>query len=237
MNKSVIKQFGMFLGTLILAVASISGTAKAQTGSVGCGAGSGSTDTSCSGSITTASGVTGTNSSGIGVTLTSHTPIPPSVLAQLPPPAVAPLLEELTVNGEPWNFSFQANDATGNGYFILDDSDGSNGGIDFGISGTISGFTAASNGTGFTYTFNLAPNSVGLGADGVGLFAGFSVSGYSGHVTIVDPPSSITSFSGSFGIPLTPGPNPNGVTPEPGTLLLLGSGLTGIGFLRRKFWA
>lgn len=46
-----------------------------------------------------------------------------------------------------------------------------------------------------------------------------------------DPPAAFSSVgSGTFG-----GPPPTSSTPEPGTLLLLASGLPALGFLRRKF--
>lgn len=47
-----------------------------------------------------------------------------------------------------------------------------------------------------------------------------------------DPPAAFSSVgAGTFGGP----PPSTGVTPEPGTLLLLGSGLSGLGFIRRRF--
>lgn len=51
----------------------------------------------------------------------------------------------------------------------------------------------------------------------------------------LDPPNpaGFATFGGTFGS----GGSTGGQTPEPSTLLLLGSGLTGIGFLRRKLWA
>lgn len=52
-----------------------------------------------------------------------------------------------------------------------------------------------------------------------------------------DPPAPEgfgTFGAGTFGSTSGGGPGP-GTTPEPGTLLLLGSGLTGLGFIRRRF--
>lgn len=235
------RKIGMFLATLILAVVAISGTARAQTGSVGCGAVTGVTllaATSCTGTLNNPSAGS-YNSTGIGVTLTSISGVPSSVLQ------VPSFAEELTTNNEIWDFSFNASTTASTaspGTFTLTDTDGGvnaccAGTTDFILSGFVTNLTAVVSGPTTTLTLTLDPRSAGLGDENFGFPQGvpISISGYTGTVTIVDPPNGITSLNGTFDLPLTAGSNPNGVTPEPGTLLLLGSGLTGIGFLRRRF--
>lgn len=62
----------------------------------------------------------------------------------------------------------------------------------------------------------------------------FSASGFANISMGGDP--TVTSMTGGVGLPSTGGSG-TGATPEPGTLLLLGSGLSALGFIRRRFGA
>ncbi|MGC1106262.1 MAG: PEP-CTERM sorting domain-containing protein [Candidatus Acidiferrales bacterium] len=58
-----------------------------------------------------------------------------------------------------------------------------------------------------------------------------------GSATLNLDPGTVTSMTATVGFPNIGGSGGSGPspTPEPGTLLLLGSGLTGLGFIRRRF--
>lgn len=213
------RKIGMMLGTLILAVASISFAAMAQSGSIGCGGGNGASIPCNAGSNsgTVVMNNNGTlSSSGVAVTITGTSGLP--------------ALEDLTLQSEAMslslsnvNFAF----SQGGTFTLTDTADG-----DFTVSGLAEfGSTPSLIGP---LTLVLDPTVVSIGGpdDGGLLFSG-TVSGVTGGLNFTLDPGNVTSMNGTIGFPsLTGGPGPS---PEPGTLLLLGSGLTGIGFIRRKF--
>ncbi|MHB8484404.1 MAG: PEP-CTERM sorting domain-containing protein [Candidatus Acidiferrales bacterium] len=213
----------LFLLCAHVPVASASGTA-----SVGCGPGSGSTvETTCTGNIVNSGNVYNT-SVGIFVSLTAFTCTSNCTFDST-------IGEELTVNNEPWLFHFSATNG-GTGTFVFTDFDGVAGGPDFRLTGIISSLTVTPGpGVGQnTLTMTIVPQFVGFGYEAgpgnpPGLLLKQTVSGWTGTLTIIDPGGNVVGMTGNVNYTSLPTP-----TPEPGTLLLLGSGLTGIGFIRRK---
>lgn len=103
--------------------------------------------------------------------------------------------------------------------------------------------------TWYSQTFDLTLNSLWKDSDSFSWLAsnkGFFIFDNTQPFTVSASASPIntnlpdgTGISEFGTLSFTPGTGGTGpsATPEPGTLLLLGSGLTGIGFLRRKLWA
>jgi len=247
MTQRLMKRLGTFLGILVLAVAAVSMAAQASnlsgyslglsnggvlvqpdfngvTGSLGVNFENGCTAALSTGC--TFSNITGSVLFG-GNPVASYT---------------------LDFNSTPFLANFNG---TGSWLFSAGDTSGYNlatlGGA---VNGTITWLTLNESSTGVdsmtgtaTFAGTGAFSGIGSGSDSItlnlnalscaNLSAGTacSMTGVS-----LDPPNpaGFATFGATFGAPTGGGTNP---TPEPGTLLLLSSGLTGIGFLRRKFLA
>jgi hypothetical protein len=199
------------------------------TGTVGCGPGSTSIVTTCTGTISQVGNVfstsTPTDVSLTGFTCASHCGFL----------NIAPIAEELTVNNERWQFSFSATNG-GGGTFKFTDTDGVLGSPDFALSGDVTLLTVTSGSTPGSSILKLDvnPTLVGFGFDDGAGPAGLhtsNVSGYSGSITITDPDAAITGLTGSVNYTRIP---TEVAVPDPGTLVLLGAGLLGLPFLRRQ---
>jgi len=248
------RKVGVFLGTLSLAVAAISATARAQ-----------ALNGFPLGTSTSANGVlfTGGNSNGSLSVSIGGCPVNGATCVIGPVTGnfsgsfqgfsgsgnYSLASESLTAsfageaaNGvDMWSFATNADAFSANVSSGLLAGGGVSGNIDWtGITETTSGVFVAGN---VTFTGSGTLSALGSGSTIIDLqLAPLSCNtAVTGSCTLAniagepgDPPMGFASVgSGVFGqAPPTGSTNP---TPEPGTLLLLGSGLTGIGFLRRKF--
>jgi hypothetical protein len=234
------------LGTLVAAVALFAFSASAQTGitSVNLGA-----STSPNGIIFTSTGTMGALSVDIGgcpfttVSCTAPGSVTGSVNAfgyagnySLSADSLtASFLSESPSMVDTWSLS-GASDSFSAGVT----------GIPGAVGGTISWLDIVEGASGVSLIGNVAYSSSGglasIGSGTIGISILLSPlscnSSVSGACTLAnisgepgDPPAAFSSVgSGSFGT------NPNGATPEPGSLLLLGTGLLGFApFIRRKF--
>ena len=206
---------------LVLAAGLAAQAALAQTGAIGCGGGNGAT-IACdangnSGTVTQDATTMAMSSTGVAVEITSTSGVPSGI-------------EDLTPFGEAMSLSFSnvGFAFSPSGTFTLTDADG-----DFTLSGEAEfGSTPSLTGP---VVLVLDPNFVSIGGvdDGGLLFSG-SVSGVTGGLNFTLDPGTVTSMTGNFGLPNFSGGG-SSTTPEPGTLLLLGSGLLGLGpLIRRK---
>lgn len=209
---------------LVLAVGFTSIAAKASaSGSIGCGGGNGAS-APCNGqglgTVTESGGLL--SSTGIDVNLTGVTGLS-SAVSSLP---------VFTPNTDQFNFGFSnvGYSYSNGGTFSFTDLTEPGvltvtGEAEFGstppgnLTGTLSIVLDATH-----YSFN---------------YGGISASGninVSGVASLTLDPGNVTSMTGSVGLPSVGGTGSGtGTTPEPGTLLLLGSGMTALGFIRRKF--
>jgi hypothetical protein len=206
---------------VVLAVGLTSAAAMAgASGSIGCGGGNGAS-VPCNGDslgIVTQSGSTFSGS--VDAALTSVSGIPSSVSG----------LNVFTPNTDQFDFSFSGVGPSSGGTFTFSDM------TEPGVL-TVTG-TAIWTGTppsGLVGTLDLSLDALHYAFS----YMGFSASGSlnaSGTVALTLDPGNVTTMAGSVGLPstFTSGSGPS-ATPEPGTLLLLSTGLPVLGFLRRKF--
>lgn len=246
MTQRSMKRLGAFLGVLVLAVAALSMTAKAQSGLSGFSLGQ-----STGGVLVQKdfNGVTG--SLGIsfedGCTATLLTGCTFSDITGSVGLGGNPVASyTLDFNSTPFLANFNG---PGSWLFSAGDTSGYNlVGLGGGVNGTITWLTlneslAGADSITGSATFTGTGVFSGLGSGTAAITLNLNAlscanlsSGTPCTLTGVslDPPApaGFATFGGTFG-----GGSTGGQTPEPGTLLLLGSGLTGIGFLRRRLWA
>lgn len=215
-------KFAITLAALLFSTALVSQCALAQSGSIGCGTGSGA-NIACNtggqgGTVTMATDGT-VSSTGISTQLTAVSGLPSGI-------------EDLSLQSETLDFSFSnvGFTLTSGGTFTL--TDGTDG--DFTVSGLAEfGSTPTLSGA-LTLVFEPTFVSIGGSDDGGVLFSG-TVSGLTGGITLNLDPGNVTSVTGTFGLPTPTGTGGGSTTPEPGTLLLFSSGLLGfVPFVRRK---
>lgn len=197
------------IAALFLTVGFTSVVAKAQSGSIGCGGGNGAS-VACNGTVTENSNPLTVSSTGVDTTFTSISGLPSNV-SSLP-----------IFTTDEYQFSF------------------SNVGLSFSDGGTFQFTDLTEVGAltvgGEAELGNSIPSLTGpltLVLDATSFkFEGISGTlSTMGSATLELDPGNVMSMTGSIGLPnVSPSP-----TPEPGTLLLLGSGLTGLGFIRRRF--
>ena len=202
---------------LALAVASLacsSAMAGTANGSIGCG-GNGAV-VACNGQgLGTVNTSLTTGSMDVNITSTSGLP---SSVSSLP---------VFTPNTDQFNFTF------------------TNVGFSFSNGGTFSFTDLTEGGNVLTVTGEAeyggtpSPDFISLGLEATNYtFMGsswmISAGGFANISMGGDP--TVTSMTGGVGLP-SAGGSGTGATPEPGTLLLLGSGLSALGFIRRRFGA
>jgi hypothetical protein len=200
---------------LVLAVGFGAIQAKASaSGSIGCGGGNGASVPCNGGGLGTVTQSGMTVSGSVDVTLTSVTGIP----------APFSSLQVFTPQTDQFDFSFSnvGLTLTSGGTFTFVDE------TEMGLL-SVSGLAELG---GTPPPGLVGPLTLVLDATGY-TFSGLSGTlNAMGNATMVLDPGNVTSMTGSVGFPNVGG---NGsTTPEPGTLLLLVSGLPAIGFIRRK---
>jgi hypothetical protein len=204
---------------LVLAVGFGALQAKASaTGSIGCGGGNGAS-APCNGQglgTVTQSGSL-FSSTGIDVNITSVSGLP-SLVAGLP--VFTPNTDQFDLSfvnvGSTAGGTFNFSDLTEPGVLTVTGTAIWTGTPPTGLVGTLDFSWVATS-----YTFNYG----GLSASG-------SINS-AGTGSFVLDPGNVMSMTGTIGLPSIGGSGPS-ATPEPGTLLLLASGLAGIGFIGRK---
>jgi hypothetical protein len=244
MTQRLMKRLGTFLGVLVLAVAAVSMAAQAQSGLSGFSLGTstggvlvqpdfngltGSLGVNFENGCTAALSTGCTFSNITGSVLFGGNPVGSYTLDFNPTPFLASFVG-------PGSWAFSTGDTSG--YSLA--------GIGGGVNGTITWMTlneslgldsmtgsATFTGTGVFSGLGSSTASITLNLNALSCANLSSGTPCTLTGVALDPPApaGFATFGGSFG------GSTGGQTPEPGTLLLLSSGLTGIGFLRRKLWA
>ncbi len=210
------------LAALVLALGFTAIGAKASaSGSIGCSGGNGAS-TPCTGlglgTVTQSGSLFST--AGIDVALTSVTGIAEPFAS----------LEVFTPNTDQFNFSFTNVGESAGGTFSFTDLTESGA---LTVKGTAVWVSPAPTGLTGTLDLDLVATTYSFNDEG------YSFSGSihdSGSASLNLDPGTVESMTGSVGLPSGSsggsGPSP---TPEPGTLLLLASGLSLVGFIGRKW--
>jgi hypothetical protein len=219
---SKMKKSLIVVAAFLFIVGLASQSALAQSGTLGCGGGNGAT-VPCNGQGlgTVTQNGNGSVNGGVDVTFTGVTGLP-SLVSSLP---------VFTPQTDQFEFDF------------------SNVGLTFGDGGTFT-FTDLTEGgvlavageaelggtvpPGLTGTLSLVLDPTAFMFNYGGIAEGGTLSGLTGSANLTLDPGNVTVMTGTIGLPSFTGGGPS-PTPEPGTLLLLSSGLPLVGFLRGKF--
>lgn len=196
----------------ITSLASPPAVAGTASGSIGCGGGNGAS-TPCNGqnlgSVTLSGGLA---SGSVDVAITSVSGLPSSVSG----------LQVFTPGSDQFDFSFSSV-----GFSF------SNGGTFSFTDLTEMGLLSVSGVAEYGMTPSPTTLSMVLDATSYTFQGNTGTLSAMGNATLnLEGDPTVSSMTGTVGLPNVGG---SGATPEPGTLLLLGSGLTALGFLGRKF--